>query len=65
MFGWIKKRILKSLAKDIVKNIPIWKEEGLKLIEEHKDEVIEKIKQAVKKAVLDFVDSKVHSLPKT
>jgi len=65
MFGWIKKRILKSLAKDIVKNIPIWKEEGLKLIEEHKDEVIEKIKQAVKKAVLDFVDSKVNSLPKT
>ena len=65
MFKWIKKRILKSIAKDIVKNIPIWKEEGLKLIEEHKDEIICKIKEAIKKEVLAFIDSKIHNLPKT
>ena len=47
MFGWIKKRILKSIIKDITKNLPKYKEIALIYVEEHKDEIIEKVKKAI------------------
>lgn len=47
MFGWIKKRILKSIIKDITKNLPKYKEIALIYIEQHKDEIIEKVKKAI------------------
>lgn len=47
MFGWIKKRILKSIIKDIVKEIPKYKEHALLYIEQHKDELLEKVKEAI------------------
>ena len=62
--SWFKKKVLESLAKDIVKSVPIIKAEGLKLIEEHKDEVIEKTKKAIKKAVVDFINSKINNKTK-
>lgn len=60
MFKWIRNKILKGLVKDIVKAIPTIKEEGLKLIEEHKDEVLEKVAKAIKKAVVSFINSKIN-----
>jgi len=51
MFGWLKKRILKSLIKDVVKNMPKYKEHALICIEEHKDEILEKIKKAIEDIV--------------
>ena len=62
--SWLKKKVLESLAKDIVKAVPTIKQEGLKLIEEHKDEIIEKIKKAIKKAVVDFINSKINNKTK-
>lgn len=62
--SWFKKKVLESLVKDIVKAVPTIKAEGLKLIEEHKDEVIEKAKKAIKKAVVDFVNSKINNKTK-
>ena len=47
MFGWIKKRILKSIIKDITKNLPKYKEMALIYVEQHKDEIIEKVKKAI------------------
>lgn len=47
MLGWIKKRILKSIIKDITKNLPRYKEIALIYVEEHKDEIIEKVKKAI------------------
>lgn len=47
MFGWIKKRILKSIIKDIVKDMPKYKKHALVCIEEHKDEIIDKVKKAI------------------
>ena len=47
MFGWIKKRILKSIIKDITKSLPMHKELALAYIEMHKDEVIDKVKNAI------------------
>ena len=47
MFGWLKKRILKSIIKDIAKKLPQYKEQALLYVEMHKDEVIEKVKKAI------------------
>lgn len=47
MFGWIKKRILKSVIKDITKSLPKYKEYALIYLEEHKDEIIEKVEKAI------------------
>lgn len=58
MFGWIKKRILKSIIKDITKQLPTYQAKAVKLVEEHKDEVLDKVKQYIKKAVMDFIKSK-------
>ena len=58
MFGWIKKRILKSIIKDITKQLPTYKAKAVQLVEEHKDEVLEKVKDYIKKAIMDFIKSK-------
>lgn len=47
MFGWLKKRILKSIIKDVAKKLPQYKEQALLYVEMHKDEVIEKVKKAI------------------
>ena len=47
MFGWIKKRILKSIIKDITKQLPKYKEIAIIYVEQHKDEIIEKVKKAI------------------
>lgn len=60
MFKWIRNKILKSIIKSIVKEMPIYKAKALELIEEHKDEIIEKAKEAIKKAIREFLDSKVN-----
>lgn len=62
--SWFKKKVIESLVKDVVKAVPTIKAEGLKLIEEHKDEVIEKTKKAIKKAVVDFINSKINNQTK-
>lgn len=55
MFGWIKKRIFKSIVKDIIKEMPEYKEEALKLLEIHKDELLKKLQEVIK----DFIKERV------
>lgn len=57
--NFIKKRLLKSLAKDVAKGLPELKERALKLIEDNKDEVVEKIKAAIKAAVTNYIKEKL------
>lgn len=47
MFGWIKKKILKSIIKDITKQLPKYKEIALIYVEQNKDEIIEKVQKAI------------------
>lgn len=47
MFNWIKKRVLKSTIKDLTKELPKYKDIALIYIEEHKDEVLAKVKEAI------------------
>lgn len=58
MFGWIKKKILKSIIKDVTKQLPTYKKKAVAIVEEHKDEVLDKVKDYIKKAVMDFIKSK-------
>lgn len=58
MLGWIKKRILKSIIKDITKQLPTYQAKAVQLVEEHKDEVLDKVKEYIKKAIMDFIKDK-------
>ena len=60
MFGWIKKRILKSIINDIKKQIPELKNTALEYLEEHKDELLDKLEEVIKQAIKDFVASKIN-----
>lgn len=51
MFGWIKKRVLKSIIKDITKQLPKYKEMALIYVEQHADEVLAKVKEAIMEIV--------------
>lgn len=51
MINWLKKKLLKSIIKDITKKLPKYKEEALLFIEQHTDEVIDKVTEAIKKIV--------------
>jgi predicted ATP-dependent Lon-type protease len=51
MIKWLKKKLLKSIVKDITKQLPKYREMALIYIDEHKDEVLEKVKEAIKNIV--------------
>lgn len=63
MFKWFRKQLLKGIVKDLLKELPVayshLKEKALLTLENHADEILEKVKAAVKQAVLDFVKEKL------
>ena len=59
MIKWIKKKVLKAVIKDIVKEIPNWKKEVLKVMEIHADEFLDKVKDEIKKSAKEFFVSKI------
>lgn len=60
MFKWIRRRFLKSIINDIKKEIPELKNTALEYLEEHKDELLDKLQEVIKQAIKDFVASKVN-----
>lgn len=60
MFKWIRRRFLKSIINDIKKEIPELKNTALEYLEEHKDELLDKLQEVIKKAIKDFVASKIN-----
>lgn len=60
MIKWIKKKVLKSIINDIKKEIPELKTTALEYLEEHKDELYNKLQEVIKQALKDFVASKVN-----
>jgi vacuolar-type H+-ATPase subunit H len=60
LIKFLKKKLLKSIVNDIVKELPEIKEQAVTLAKEHSDEIIEKVKEAIVKAVKDFIASKVN-----
>lgn len=58
MFKWIKRKILKSIINDIKKEMPLLKDEVLKLLEVYTDELLEFCKKKLKDAIEEFVNYK-------
>ena len=57
---WIKKKVFKSIINDIKKQIPELKDIALDYLEEHKDELLDKLQEVIKQAIKDFVASKIN-----
>jgi hypothetical protein len=55
MFGWIKKRILKSIINDIAKELPRYKEIALDYVNKHSDDILDR----VKKAIIDLIQNEL------
>ena len=60
LIKWIKKKVLESIVNDIKKQIPELKDKALNYLEEHKDELLDKLQEVIKQAIKDFVASKVN-----
>ena len=57
---WIKKKVLKSIVNDIKKQIPELKVTILAELEEHKDELLDKLQEVIKDTIKNFVASKIN-----
>ena len=60
LIKWIKKKVLESIVNDIKKQIPELKDKALNYLEEHKDELLDKLQKVIKQAIKDFVASKIN-----
>jgi c-di-AMP phosphodiesterase-like protein len=60
MFGWLEKIIIKRIIKRVQKELPALQAMALDAFKENKDELIEKAKEGIKNAVVDFIKSKTH-----
>lgn len=59
MIKWIKTKIFKHIVKDIIKDLPSFKEEALKVMEIYADEFLDKCKDEIKKFAKEFFVSKI------
>lgn len=60
LIKWIKKKVLESIVNDVKKQIPELKDAALDYLEEHKDELLDKLQEVIKQAIKDFVASKIN-----
>ena len=60
LIKWIKKKVLKSIINDIKKQIPELKYTALDYLEEHKDELLDKLQEVIKDTIKNFVASKIN-----
>ncbi len=51
LINWIKKKVLKSIIKDITKQLPKYKEIAFLYIDQNKDEIIKKVENAIKSII--------------
>ena len=49
--NWIKKKVLKSIIKDITKEMPKYKEMAIIFVEQNAEALLEKSKEAIKKLI--------------
>lgn len=56
MFKWLENFVIKRIIKRISKELPELKEKALEYWEDNKDEIIEKVKDAI----VDFIKSKAN-----
>ena len=54
MFKWIKKKILENIIKEAIEELPKLKVTARKLWSENKDEIMGKVKEAIKKEIFEL-----------
>lgn len=59
MLNWIKKKVLKWALKDIIKEVPSFRKEVLKVMEIHGDEFLDNCKAQIKLFAKEFFVSKI------
>lgn len=62
MFKWLRKKLLKGFIEDIISELPepdLLKEKMFEIFEEHKDEILNKIKELIKDFVMKFINEKL------
>lgn len=58
LIKFIKKKLIKSLVNDVIKALPELKIKFKELWLKHKDEIIAKVKEAIKDAIIKFLKEK-------
>lgn len=53
---WLKKKVLKSIINDIVKDMPKYKDLALMFIEQRSDELLNKIHEAIKNLIISEIE---------
>ena len=59
MFKFIKRKIIEGIIKDFIEDLPKYKEQALGVLEAHKDELLCAVKNAIQKAVREFIEKKL------
>lgn len=54
MFNWAEKIIVKGILKRLLKKLPKFKEKAFWLVEEHGDDLVEKVFKSFEQIILDF-----------
>lgn len=54
MFKWVKKKILENIIKEAIEELPKLKVTARKLWRENKDEILGKVKEAIKKEIFEL-----------
>lgn len=54
MFKWVKKKIFENIIKEAIEELPKLKVTARKLWNENKDEILGKVKEAIKKEILEL-----------
>ena len=53
---WIKKKILENIIKDAIEELPKLKVTARKIWSENKDEILGKVKEAIKKEIFELAE---------
>ena len=56
MFNFLEKFIFKRIVKKLIKAFPSLKEKGLKIYEENKEEIIQKVKTVILESIKKFAN---------
>lgn len=54
MFKWVKKKIFENIIKEAIEELPKLKVTARKLWSENKDEILGKVKEAIKKEIFEL-----------
>lgn len=59
MFKFIRRKLFEGLVKDLINELPKYKEAALVILAKHKDEFLSKVKDAIFEEIKKFVQEKL------